>query len=136
MIKPFEICPRFPKCNVNKCPLHLDFLKLESSEYDRAVKCTLSKSIRKKLGGELAHKGLTQRELSGAKRWNSLSLEEQEARRQKGRENSLFLRLSRKGYKIVPSNNINSVAHEQNKEKTLQQDISSIIQPKMREVLK
>jgi hypothetical protein len=34
---PFELCPRFETCQLNKCPLHPDFHKLENDLTDTAI---------------------------------------------------------------------------------------------------
>ena len=102
MTAPFELCPRFETCCVNKCPLHPDFKKLLSDESDQQIKCTIEKNVRKRLGISLPWKGLTERELSGQKRWDSLSEEVKQERRKKMAERSLFARLSKKGYAITP----------------------------------
>ena len=66
-------CPRFKFCNVNICPLdnsaHLrNKLKDEPS-------CTLTKSIRQKIGTKfgLANRGLSKKELAGFKKWQGKS---------------------------------------------------------------
>jgi hypothetical protein len=113
--EPFKLCPRFDNgCCVNKCPLHPDFKKLLSDESDPQVKCTLPKSIRKRLGASLSWKGLTDREISGQKRWDSLPEEVKQERIKKISERSLFARLSKKGYAITPKRKDKSKTHIQN----------------------
>lgn len=118
-------CPRFAFCSANDCPLSI--VKYESLPNDHTPKCTLAKSIRHKLGVKwnLPNQGLTSRELSAKNRWDSLSPEEQEAKRQTARENSVFLRLSQKGYKIVAKNKDNSETHELNDKKPLNEALES-----------
>ena len=99
----YEICPKFEKCDFNKCPLHKDYSKLEIKPEDkRGRKCKCSKSIRKQIGTYfgLKNKGLKERELSGLKRWENLSESEKQAKKEKLRKISLFHRLSKKGYGI------------------------------------
>lgn len=82
---PFYDCPRYLHCNVNNCPLHPTYPNLPIEPEDYEKKCTIAKSIRSRVSaqfpGVLKHEGLTPREFEGRKRWNSLSPEEQEKRR-------------------------------------------------------
>lgn len=112
--EPFKLCPRFDFCNINHCPLHPDFKKLISDESDPQQKCTLPKSIRKRLGSSLSWEGLTKREISGQKIWDSLPEEIKQARIKKISERSLFARLSMKGYAITPKRKDKSETHIQN----------------------
>lgn len=111
-----EECPRFSHCSVNKCPLHIDFLKLGSSPEDRETKCTLAKTIRKRLGlkWNLPNKGLTQREMSSAKLWANLPETEKRAKIENIQKISLITRLSKKGYTISPKRKDNSETHIEN----------------------
>lgn len=99
---PFEQCPRFERCCVNVCPLHPNYKKLKSADSDPEQKCTLPKSIRKRLGVSLAWKGMTEKEISGAKRWDSLPENVKQTRIANLKERSLFVRLSKKGYAVMP----------------------------------
>lgn len=95
-----EVCPRFEGCAVNRCPLHEDYLKLESRPEDKEQRCKVAKAIRKPIGVyfKLKNKGLKERELSGLKRWENLSEEEKRVIRERMKKTSLILRLSKKGY--------------------------------------
>jgi len=64
--KPFEVCPRFKICSVNRCPLHKDYNKLQIDKNDKEKKCKVSKLIRKEISlhFNLKNRGLTLRELS------------------------------------------------------------------------
>lgn len=67
---PESNCPRFEICQINKCPLHKDFEKLENDVTDpskiKKEKCT-SKKVRREIGRAFGLKncGLTSRERSG-----------------------------------------------------------------------
>lgn len=100
-MNPYELCPRFEKCSVNVCPLHFNFRRLQDSPNDPEQKCTLPKTIRKRLGISLSWKGLTDSELAAQKRWDSLPEEVKQSRIAKIQERSLFIRLSKKGYAIT-----------------------------------
>ena len=102
-----ENCPSFDKCQCNRCPLHKDYSKLRDFDSDKKLfgwrKCRATKPTRKKIGiaFKLKHLGLTDREFSGYQKWANMSESEREAKKQKLRENSPFLRLKQKGYGIV-----------------------------------
>lgn len=99
-------CPRFEHCNINRCILDPDYKKRENLPDDYSVKkkekC-ISKTIRKRIALKynLANGGLTDREISSAKRWENLSPEVKQVRSAKLRENSPFIRLKQKGYAIT-----------------------------------
>jgi len=66
-MKPFEECPRFYKCSVNKCPLDPDI-----NIRNRVIgeeKCHMRKSVRNKIGLKylelLKFQGFTSREHAG-----------------------------------------------------------------------
>lgn len=69
-------CPRFKFCDINICPL--DKLSPFRNKLKKEPNCTLSKSIRQKIGTEfgLPKLGLTNREFVGYKKWQSKSEEE------------------------------------------------------------
>jgi len=117
-IKAFKECPRFDKCNVNKCPLHTDYEKLQSSEYDKEQKCTMERRVRERIGLKygLPNQGLTQREISSQKLWDNLPESEKKARIEKLKETSPISRLSKKGDMIAPKKKDNSETHIQNEE--------------------
>jgi hypothetical protein len=98
-----EICPRFDKCSVNRCPLHKNYSKLEIKKPDNEKKCKMEKLIRKQIGVyfNLFNQGLTKRELSGTKKWESLSQEQKAIKTANLKQNSPFARLKQKGYGIV-----------------------------------
>lgn len=82
---PFYNCSRYDKCNVNNCPLHPEYPSLYTDENDIETKCGMAKSIRRRIAaafpGMLKFEGLTTREFEGRERWNSLTPEEQQQRR-------------------------------------------------------
>jgi hypothetical protein len=92
----FEVCPKYEHCNVNKCPLHYHYKKLELMPDDKEQKCKLPKTIRKEIGiyFKLHNKGLTEREYGGYTRWENMSESEREVKKQKLRESSPFVRKS------------------------------------------
>lgn len=102
----FELCPRFEKCNRNKCPLHPDYLKLNEESEDYSVihkeKCA-PKRVRKEIGTylKLKNNGLTSREISSSKKWAEMPESEKLARKQKLIQFSPISRLKAKGYGIV-----------------------------------
>jgi hypothetical protein len=104
--KAWEVCPRADSCNINKCPLHQDFLRLVNDSSDFAIvhkqKC-LPKRLRREIGTyfKLSNLGLKQREFSSAKKWDSLSPEQREVEKQKLMKNSPFISLKSKGYAIT-----------------------------------
>jgi len=109
-----EECCRFDSCSVNDCSLSL--IKYESDPSDKESKCTLAKSIRKRIGTKwkLPNLGLKPRELSSMKREAEMSPEKKKARLDRLLKNSPIVRLSDKGYKIAPKSNINRETHRQN----------------------
>lgn len=101
-----ENCSRFNKCNINACPLHKDYLKkLKNCPEDYAV-VHKEKCIPKKTRIEIArhynlkNRGMTPKELIFTEKWEKLSPEEKERRKQRLRKVSPFLKLKRKGYII------------------------------------
>jgi len=100
-ISPEMLCPRWDRCACNRCILNpTPKQKIDISDPQR--KCKLPKIIRKEIGTyfKLKNKGLTSREISGAKLWDNLSPEEKERRTTKLKEISLFHKLSKKGYAV------------------------------------
>jgi len=75
-----KTCPRFKRCSVPICPL--DELKNERVYLKGEQKCSLSKNKRVKLGKDLPWKGLWPAEIAAIKRWENLSPEEQEQKRE------------------------------------------------------
>ena len=108
-----EECCRWDSCCVNDCPLSL--IKYEGDPADRENKCTLAKSIRKRIGTKwkLPNLGLKPRELSSMKREAEMSPEKKKERLDRLLKNSSIVRLSEKGYKIAPKSNINRETHGQ-----------------------
>ena len=101
-ITPEMLCPKWNYCSCNRCILHKDYKKLEVHQSDKIQKCKCPKTIRKQIGVffKLKNQGLTEREISGSKRWDSLSEEEKAIKTAKMKEISLFYRLKKKGYGI------------------------------------
>ncbi len=78
--QPYHECPRFNRCSVNNCPLSFNYPFLVNYE-DRDPKCTLEKSVRVRIGSKypkLKYQGMTGKEFSATKRYESLSIEEKE----------------------------------------------------------
>jgi len=103
--EPYHLCPKFDNgCAVNLCPLDPKIKLRTFSEFDQQKKCKMEKSIRKEIGThfKLKNKGLTEREVAGQKRWDSMTPEQQQAKALNLKQTSLFYRLSQKGYKIIP----------------------------------
>ncbi len=126
--KPFENCPRFERCQINKCPLHPDFLNLENDSSDPAIKnkekC-VPKSYRKKIGlaFKLKNLGLTQRELTSQKNWESLTPEQKESKIAILMKNSPVARLLEKGLTIIPPSKKQVQNPHTNSEKSSKNDI-------------
>ena len=80
-----EECPRFDFCDINNCPLHEDYNKLQNEPSDPSQihkqKC-VAKTIRKKIGlkWKLKNKGMTPREIEGQERWDNLPEEVKQQR--------------------------------------------------------
>jgi len=66
---PFENCPQFDTCSVNKCPLHPNFFELQNADGDES-KCRATKPTRVKIFSlcrktyPLLNQGLTIKEMS------------------------------------------------------------------------
>jgi hypothetical protein len=82
---PFYQCPRYARCSVNNCPLHPAYPKLLTAEEDKDRKCGVSKNKRLSIAlgfpNVLNYGGMTVKEFQAIERWNKLSPEEQEKRR-------------------------------------------------------
>ncbi len=71
--KPNELCPRFERCQINKCPLHPDYLKLKNDPSDPSQKgkkercATKDRRMRIAAAFGLKNKGMKEREMSAAK---------------------------------------------------------------------
>ncbi len=65
----FMVCPKFEYCSTNKCPLHKQFVKLQSAPEDKERKCKCPKRVRKEIGVyfKLKNIGLNERELNGVR---------------------------------------------------------------------
>ncbi len=107
-------CPRADECCVNNCPL-MD-IQFQSSSNDPQSKCTFGKTGRLRIGKKWGLKdiGLTSREIAGRKKWDALSEEDKKSRISKLREKSPIVRLSEKGYAIVPKRKVMFDTHRQN----------------------
>ncbi len=114
-------CPRADECCVNDCPL--TEVKHISYSCDPENKCTFGKTGRKRIGTKwkLKNLGLTGRELAGKKKWDDLPEEEKKSRIAKLKKKSPIVRLSEKGYAIVPKKKVMSEAHVQNGQVGLEQ---------------
>jgi len=103
----YELCPRFAYCNINKCPLHPGFKYLKNDASDSAMKekkkC-IPKKIRKEIGVyfKLSNLGLKQREISSAKMWDNLSLEQKNEKIAKISNLSPVSKLLDAGCTIIP----------------------------------
>ena len=86
---PYLKCPRYKQCSVNNCPLHPGYPDLHIDPCDMEKKCTLAKAVRLRVAAEfpglLVYEGLTPREFGGRERWNRLSIDEQEAIKNRGK---------------------------------------------------
>ena len=76
MVEAIEMCPRFSKCAVPKCPLDANIdLRIELKGEE---KCGMEKNVRLRIGTEfdLPKLGLTNKEYVGYKKWQSRSEDE------------------------------------------------------------
>lgn len=73
-----EMCPRFQRCSVNKCPLDSD--DELRSELKGEEKCNMEKNVRLRIGTEcgLPRLGLTNAEFSAHQKWQGRSEEEKD----------------------------------------------------------
>ena len=80
-----KLCPRFPICSVNNCPLSADYPGLSVAEDDPEKRCRLSRPKRIKIaeGSKLRFKGMTLGEFHAQERWNNLPESEKEVIRQR-----------------------------------------------------
>ena len=76
MKEAMEMCPRFQRCSVNKCPLDLDVVL--RNELKGEEKCNMEKNVRLRIGTEygLLKLGLTNAEFSAHQKWSGRSEEE------------------------------------------------------------
>ena len=92
LMKPWEECPSFDVCAVNKRPLHPDYLKLRNEPGDPETKCRALRRTREDIAarypGLLPTQGVLRAELTSDKRsllakarWNALTPEEQAEKR-------------------------------------------------------
>ena len=100
-----ENCPRFERCNINACPLAPNSQQVNypnDPSQLRKEKCA-SKNCRMKIGLAfgLKNKGMTSREITGARKWAELPEEVKQERIRKLTKKSLFVRLKSKGYGIT-----------------------------------
>ena len=103
--EPNELCSRFEICQLNKCPLHLDYKKLKNNPEDPAIKYKyrcIAKAIRKRIAQEfnLKNKGMTDREFSGTKRWAELPESVKQERIDKLKEKSPLSRCISAGLSV------------------------------------
>ncbi len=78
--QPYHECPRFNRCSVNNCPLSFNYPFLVNYE-DRDLRCTLEKPVRVRIGSKypkLKYQGMTAKEYSATKIYESLSVEKKE----------------------------------------------------------
>lgn len=73
-------CPRYLRCFVPACPL--DLLQDDRTRLKEDPVCTLSKSIRHRIGKgtALPRQGLTKKEWAARLRWQTLTKDEKECR--------------------------------------------------------
>ncbi len=92
--KPYKECRRFNMCSVNCCPLDTFYPERKSYPGDPERKCSVSKNhrieISKLFPGVIRFKGMTVKEYSAFKVWNSLTPEEQEKRRLDAKKLNLY----------------------------------------------
>lgn len=83
MEEAMEMCPRFSKCSVNRCPLDVG-IDLRN-ELDGEEKCGMEKNVRLRIGKQFNLKklGLTNAEFSAFQKWESRSEEEKDEIRNK-----------------------------------------------------
>ncbi|AKB64938.1 hypothetical protein [Methanosarcina mazei] len=85
-VEPFYDCPRYKKCSVNNCPLDPAYPNSVTDEADPEQKCTIAKNIRSRIAakypGTLKFEGLTPREFTATKNWESLPEEEKDKKRE------------------------------------------------------
>ncbi len=107
-------CPRADECSCNDCPLTLK--KYKTLENYPMQKCGYGKTGRMRVGKKwgLKNLGLKEQELAGYKKWQSLPEHIKKERIEKLKENLRILRLSKKGYAIVPKKKVISGLQEQN----------------------
>jgi len=88
-MKPYTECPRFKRCNVNNCPLHLNYPLLPIDEDDKERKCTMEKNVRFRVGSKypesLKWQGLTNREFIGRTKYDALTESQKDELRQRAR---------------------------------------------------
>lgn len=121
---PPENCPSFDVCVCNACPLHPDYHKtLFDLPEDKQVwgwrKCRATKPTRRRIGEafKLKNRGMTDKEIVGIRKWESMTPEQQQAKREIMSKNSPFARLKSKGYAVVRVKREGSDITISNKEK-------------------
>jgi len=76
-----EDCPRFDSCSVNNCLLHPDYPNLPMLKHEKP--CPMPKTMRLRFAkdnpGKFKYGGLTSREKSAKKRWESKTQKERKA---------------------------------------------------------
>ena len=85
-VKIMQKCPRYKFCNAPKCPL--DYFIDKRTKLEGEEKCELAKSIRKRIGKgtALKYQGMTKREWTGKKIWESKSDEEKKEIIERGKK--------------------------------------------------
>lgn len=116
MVEPYELCPRFEKCCVNACPLHPDYQKLKvlhaAIAADPEQKCKMEKKVRQRLGVSLPWKGMTDNEIAGKKRFDALSPEQKEEKRQRAKLMGEKLWATRRAKQTVLKQELPSTAYK------------------------
>ena len=73
-----RLCPRFPSCSVNLCPLSEDFPNQFVHPGDKEKRCTMEKGVRLRIAatapGTLRLSGLTTMEAAARARFDSFSV--------------------------------------------------------------
>jgi|GEM_PF-1292089 hypothetical protein len=117
--KAWKDCPRADECSVNDCPLTTKRYISDSS--DPQIKCTFGKIGRLRIGKKwgLENLGFKPRELASKKKWDNLPEKEKLERIANLKRNSPIVRLSDKGYAIVPKKKIKSETQGLNSKKSL-----------------
>lgn len=85
-----EECPRYSECSVNNCPLHIDYPGLYVDKEDKEKVCDMEKQVRIRISSKypdvLKYQGLTVREWTAKKRYESLPEEEKASIAERGKK--------------------------------------------------
>ena len=104
------LCPKWDSCCSNICFLDSKIHLRTADSSDPQTKCKLPKGLRKQIGEffKLKNKGLKPREISAMKKWAEMPEDIKKKKIANLKQNSPFVRLKSKGYKIarVKPNNL------------------------------